>query len=696
MNPKTPLRHWRLEESQEIAWLTLDVAGASANTLSRAVLEEFEFLLQDLERAPYRGLVIRSGKAGGFIAGADVNEFRALNDAVEASQLARRGQQAFDRLARLPFPTVALIHGYCLGGGMELALACRYRIARADDAVPGSTGAAGTRLGVPEVKLGIHPGFGGTVRLPPLIGDLAALDLMLTGRTLGARAARKLGLVDELVPERHLVHAAQGFIARPPARRRPSLLRRLPGFKPLRPLVAALLARKLRSKADPDHYPAPWRILELWRAGAAQEQEARSIGELLTTRTSHNLVRLFLLGEDLKRRGRPAAHDEGPGSNGGPVPAAAIRHVHVIGAGVMGADIAIWAAARGFFVSLQDRHPEPLARAVQRADAFYRKKLKDARAVQAALDRLMPDPRGHGVRRADLVIEAIVENVAVKSALFAGIEKIVKPDALLATNTSSIPLETLGQALTDPARLVGLHFFNPVAQMQLVEIVRGAHTGEPALARARAFTVALDRLPLEVKSSPGFLVNRVLMPYLLEAVTLAEEGVAIAAIDRAARKFGMPMGPILLADTVGLDICLSVAEMLAGPLGVRVPEALRRQVARGELGKKTGKGFYRYDRRGRPQGGAGAETRLPVTERLVLRLLNEAMACLREGVVGTPDEVDAGMVYGTGFAPFHGGPMAYARGLGAAEVRAALSRLAREYDARFAPDPGWSDPALTR
>ncbi|MEK7678618.1 MAG: enoyl-CoA hydratase-related protein, partial [Deltaproteobacteria bacterium] len=273
MNPTTPLSHWRLEQSQEIAWLTLDVAGASANTLSRAVLEEFEFLLQDLERAPYRGLVIRSGKAGGFIAGADVNEFRALNGAVEATQLARRGQQAFDRLARLPFPTVALIHGYCLGGGLELALACRYRIAREDDAVQGSTsavgagsaGAAGTRLGLPEVKLGIHPGFGGTVRLPPLVGDLPALDLMLTGRTLGARAARKLGLVDELVTERHLVHAAQGFIARPPARRRPSLLRRLPGFKPLRPLVAALLARKLRSKADPEHYPAPWRILELWR-----------------------------------------------------------------------------------------------------------------------------------------------------------------------------------------------------------------------------------------------------------------------------------------------------------------------------------------------------------------------------------------------------------------------------------------------
>jgi 3-hydroxyacyl-CoA dehydrogenase/enoyl-CoA hydratase/3-hydroxybutyryl-CoA epimerase len=309
----------------------------------------------------------------------------------------------------------------------------------------------------------------------------------------------------------------------------------------------------------------------------------------------------------------------------------------------------------------------------------------------------MPDLAGHGVKRADLVIEAIVEKAAPKRALFAALETQVHPDALLATNTSSIPLEELATALKDPTRLVGLHFFNPVPKMQLVEIVRGPASSEAALARARAFTVALDRLPLDVKSSPGFLVNRILMPYLLEAVKMVEEGIAVTVVDRAARDFGMPMGPVELADSVGLDICLSVAEELSGPLNTPVPELLREHVAAGRLGRKSGEGFYRWDAKGRPRAGAaGRPPETPVTERLVLRLLNEAVACLREGVVSGPDAVDAGMVYGTGFAPYLGGPMRYAESLGATGISHSLNRLAAEYGSRFAPDAGWGRAELLR
>jgi 3-hydroxyacyl-CoA dehydrogenase/enoyl-CoA hydratase/3-hydroxybutyryl-CoA epimerase len=660
-------RHWRTEENLNVATLTLDVGGANANVLSRAVLDELDQLLTTLAGKALDGVILRSAKSS-FIVGADVTEFRSIDDTARAADLARAGQHLFERLAKLPFPSVAVIHGHCLGGGLELALACTYRVAREDE---------GTRLGLPEVKLGIHPGFGGTVRLPPLVGDLSALNLMLTGRTVSARQARGMGLVDETVPERYLLRAAQGLLAKRPKPRRARWWQRLPAWEPLRKPVANYVERSVRAKANPDHYPAPYRILDLWRRAATQEEEARSLGELLVGRTSRNLVNLFLLAEELKRRGKKHEHH--------------IERVHVVGAGVMGADIAIWAAARGFYVSLQDRSPEILARAVNKAYGFYKKKLKQPRLVQEAMDRLMPDLNGDGLVRADLVIEAIIERVEAKRELFAQVESRVRPEALLASNTSSIPLEDIARSLKDPTRLIGLHFFNPVAQMQLVEIVRGAQSSEAALNRARGFTAALDRLPLDVKSSPGFLVNRVLMPYLIEAVMLAEEGVALADIDGAATDFGMPMGPILLADTVGLDICLSVAEELAGPLGITVPQRLRDTVAAGQLGKKSGRGFYTYDKQGRVRDrGQRSSSHEPITERLILRMVNESVACLREGVVADLDSIDAGMVYGTGFAPYLGGPMRYAETLGDVGICSTLRRLAQEYNRRFEPDAGWS------
>lgn len=664
--------HWRAEQQDDIAILTLDVADKSANALSQAVLMELDQALTALDGRGLQGLVIRSAKASGFIVGADVNEFTRISDSTRAADLTRAGQMVLNRLESLPFPSVAAIHGNCLGGGLELALACTYRVAR-----------EGARLGLPEVKLGIHPGFGGTVRLPPLVGHLPALDLMLSGRTVEARAAKRMGLVDDVVPERYLLRAALKFIKDRRPRAKPAWWKRAPGVSWLRPQVRKLLERQVAKKANPHHYPAPYRILELWERRAAQEEEAVSCAELLVSRTSRNLVRLFLLSESLKRAGRQGAHT--------------IEHVHVVGAGVMGADIALWAAFKGFRVTLQDRHAEVLARAMQKAFKFYQKRLKQPHAIQAAMDRLQPDLYGRGIASADLVIEAIVEKVDAKLALFKEIEAQVRPDALLASNTSSIPLEQIAQALRDPSRLVGLHFFNPVPQMQLVEIVRGAASSEAALARARAFSVAIEKLPLDVRSSPGFLVNRVLMPYLLEAMTMVEEGVPFAHIDRAATDFGMPMGPILLADTVGLDICLSVADFLSGPMGIPVPPGLRAMVEAGELGKKSGKGFYRYDDKGRPQipkQTASAAVATPVTDRLIMRILNESMATLREGVVNDSDAVDAGMVFGTGFAPFLGGPMRYAESLGETGVTQTLERLARELGPRFNPDSGWRETTL--
>jgi 3-hydroxyacyl-CoA dehydrogenase / enoyl-CoA hydratase / 3-hydroxybutyryl-CoA epimerase len=666
------VKHWRLDTSAERVIATLDVAGSSANVLSGEVLQELDELLAELEQGSASGLIIRSGKDGGFIVGADVREFNKVNDATEAAELARAGQRVFNRLATLAFPTVALIHGYCLGGGLELALACKFRVARDDDS---------TRLGLPEVRLGIHPGFAGTVRLPPLIGELPALDLMLTGRTLGSRQAHKLGLVDEVVPERHLLDAAVAHLQRRRRRSKAPWLRRLPGWWPLRALVYRRALRQLQKKVNADHYPAPFRILQLRRMRANQEQEAISLGELLVGRSSRNLVHVFLLGEDLKRRGRMHAHD--------------IERVHVIGAGVMGGDIAAWAAYKGFTVSLQDQSSELVARALKRAHDFFQKRTKDARAVQRAMDRLMPDVRGNGLRCADLVIEAIIEDVSIKHEVFRKLEQQAPASAVFATNTSSIPLEELATALRDPSRLVGLHFFNPVAQMQLVEVVHGLQSAPVALERACAYTVAIDKLPLRVKSSPGFLVNRILMPYLMEAMSMVEEGVAIAAIDRAATDFGMPMGPIELADTVGLDICLSVARELAEPLGVSVPEKLSAMVEQGHLGRKSGRGFYRYDSKGRVKRDARLRpSDIPITERLILRVLNEAMACLREGVVQGVDAIDAGMVYGTGFAPYLGGPMRYVESMGETGISHSLYRLSEEYGERFTPDAGWSQAGL--
>jgi len=672
---------WQSETDDDgILWLRFDRAGQSANTLSAEMLNELDAHLAAIAESLPRGVVFISDKPNGFIAGADIREFTELEDAAAAHALVQRGQSVFDRIEALGVPTVAAIHGFCLGGGLELALACNYRVA-ADE--------PSTKLGLPEVRLGIHPGFGGTVRLPQIIGAPTALNLIVSGRTLSARAAHRIGLADHATPRRHLEEAARSLIRRQPPRSRPGRLAALATHRLVRPLVARFVRRRAEAAMRPDHYPAPFAVIDMWqRHGgdprAMMAAEARSISELIVGETARNLIRVFFMKERLKGLAKPPAGKS----------KTRFARVHVVGGGATGGDIAAWCALRGLRVSVQDHSSEALARMTRRAHELFHTKLKTAREMQAAADRLMPDPRGDGLQSADVVIEAVFEDAADKQKLLKSIEPRLRKDALLATNTSSIPLEELAKALKRPSRLVGLHFFNPVSKMQLVEVVAGAKTSKTEAAKAAAFTGAIGRLPLPVRSGPGFVVNRVLMPYLLEAVILEEEGIAIETIDRAALDFGMPLGPIRLADAVGLDICLSVAENLAAAHGDEVPARLQKLVAAGHLGRKSGRGFYRYSG-GQPQQGKRAavpSAPADLGDRLMLRMLNEAVACVREGVVADADLADAGVVLGTGFAPFRGGPMHYIDAHGRDALRARLAALNARYGDRFAPDSGWEKP----
>ncbi|NNJ93310.1 MAG: crotonase, partial [Halobacteria archaeon] len=654
-----------------------DKADAGTNVLSREVLEQLDLHLQQIAAQCPRGLVILSDKPNGFIAGADISSFTQLATGKEIMDLLTTGQAVFNRLEAMPFPTVAMIHGFCLGGGLELALACRYRVTRDDP---------GTRLGLPEVRLGIHPGWGGSARMVPLIGSIKAMDLILSGRSVDGRTGRRMGLVDNVVPERHLRTAARKLLLEAPPPHRASIIERLSNSAPLRPLLAPVFRQQVAKRAAQRHYPAPYAMIEVWRKHAGDQAamlraEAESLASLVTGPTAKNLVRVFFLQEQLKALGKDKTYRP--------------THVHVIGAGTMGGDIAAWCALRGFDVTLQDQAPERIAPAMARAFKLFKRKLKQPVKVTAAMDRLMPDHRGHGVGKADIVIEAIFEDAEVKRSLYKEIEPRMKAGAILATNTSSIPLEELTPALDKPERLVGLHFFNPVAKMMLVEIVNGESTSAEVSAHAMTFTRQIDRLPLPVTSTPGFLVNRILMPYLMEAVVLEAEGVPAVLIDKAATDFGMPMGPVELADTVGLDICLHVAEVLADHFNAEIPERLKKLVANGKLGRKSGAGFYAW-KRGKavkPKAGTGDWNMDEITNRLVLRLLNESVSCVREQVVSDPDLLDAGMIFGTGFAPFRGGPMNHLDAVGVDVLVKQLAGLEKLRGERFAADPGWQQLA---
>ena len=666
--------HWTLDQDdQDLAWLSLDVAGSGTNILSLSVLDEFRQILERFEEHMPAGIAITSGKPKGFIAGADIKEFTEITRVQLALEKIYMGQSIMDQLDRLSCPTVAVINGFCLGGGLELALSCDYRVALDDP---------GTRFSFPEIKLGIHPGYGGTVRALRHLNPLTAMDLMLTGRSIDARRAKRIGLVDHVVPTRQMGNAARQLLLNRPPRHQAPKLAKILNSRPARLVLAAQMRRQVSKKASPGHYPAPYAMINHWAEHYGEEDrmlqyEASSVAELSVTKTAKNLVRTFMLSKKLKG----LASRE---------PATA-RHVHVIGAGVMGADIAAWCAYKGLTVTLQDIRMESLAKARKQAWQYFRKRLKHRLLVRNAMDRYIPDMQGSGLGKADVVIEAVFEDRNIKQDLLASIEPDLKKDALLATNTSSIEIEKLCDALTEPARLVGIHFFNPVARMPLIEIVNGVQTRREVLQHAIDFSRQIDKLPLPVKSAPGFLVNRILTPYMVEAVLLREAGIPVGEIDQAATRFGMPMGPLELADTVGLDIGLHVAECLDLAYGFGIPESFRSMVEAGKLGRKSGQGFYKWKR-----GKKVSPIRKPspkhtesIQNRLISRIANEAVACLREEIVPDRDSLDAGIVLGTGFAPFRGGVMQYIDSRGAAEMLATLGSLQKQFGDRFQPDPGW-------
>ncbi len=665
-------RHWRLVPGEGgNLELFLAVADRSVNVLHRAVLDELEEVLEHLHTESPPGVILGSDPGCAFAMGADVTEFATLEDRAQALAMLHRGQKLFEDWASLDCPTVAAIRGHCLGGGLELALACDYRVAESGPEV---------RIGLPEVRLGIHPGYGGSVRLPARVDGMEALRMMITGKAVSGAEALRLNLVDAVVPRRQLYPAARAILRNRPGGSSRSWRDWLLRLAMVREAVAWVYARGMRATVPEDHYPAPYRLLKHWQglgrdSAEAFESEAQSVADLFETPQARQLTRIFLLRQEL--------NGQGPDRKG-------ISRVHVVGAGVMGGDIATWCALNGLRVTLEDMGPERIAPAIRRARQLLDRRPEDARAV---LDRLIPDPEGHGAGEADLVIEAIFENLEAKQELYRRLQSRMRPDAVLASNTSSLPIEQLAQTLDEPSRLVGIHFFNPVSKMPLVEVITHDSGQQSRIDQAAGFVRRIRRVPLVVKSSPGFLVNRVLMPYLLEAVRLREEGVPVAAIDRAATAFGMPMGPLKLADTVGLDICLAAGSILAEAQGGEMPKTLAEMVEAGHLGRKTGRGFYRW-KSGKAERLRGRKPSRDCEDRLILSMVREAVHCLHEGLVERADWIDAGLVLGTGFAPFTGGPLALVRRRGTEAVCRRLEELEARHGPRFAPGPGWNSEFL--
>jgi 3-hydroxyacyl-CoA dehydrogenase / enoyl-CoA hydratase / 3-hydroxybutyryl-CoA epimerase len=646
------LKHWHFHiDIESIAWAEIDVKGQSQNTLGRESVEELEAIVTAAEQGArnktVRGLIVMSGKDNSFIAGADIREFDNLTTEAEVTDVVKTVTAIFDRVEGMPVPVVAAIHGFCLGGGLEFSLACQYRIADRED---------GTRLGLPEVKLGLIPGLNGTARWLRQSGPMESIPNMLAGRMLRPAQARAAGVVDQLVPSRHELRwaARKAVLQNRRSKTAGSLLTPLMLFEPARSFLANRMRKETAAKVREEHYPAPFRLIDLFEKHGGsfvemKREETRVFAPLMVSEQSRNLRRVFRLSEMLK--------SEAPKDGYKPLRA------HVVGAGTMGADIAMVCVAQGMEVSLQDTSKEAVDRALGRAKPFFKKRLRTSAEAAKAMARLHADPSGAQVHRADVVIEAIFENLEAKQKVFAEIESKLKPGAVLATNTSSLPIEQIATALKDPGRLIGLHFFNPVPSLPLVEVVRGPQSREDEVRKGAGFVTRIDKLPLIVKSVPGFLVNRVLAPYMFGAIKRLAEGTSKEKIDAAAEKFGMPMGPIELVDVVGLDVALSVAKVLNMPTPEDNP--LVRLSGEKKLGKKSGEGFYKWVG-GKPQKMEIVFDQSELEQLgldLVNPLIDECEKALTEGVVASADHVDAGVVFGTGFAPFRGGPLHYRQSL---------------------------------
>jgi 3-hydroxyacyl-CoA dehydrogenase / enoyl-CoA hydratase / 3-hydroxybutyryl-CoA epimerase len=666
---------WRAaRDDAGVLWLVLDVEGQGVNTITDGVLRGLSDQLDRIEADPPQGVVIRSAKTAGFAVGADIGMLATMSDPDAATANLREGHGVLDRLEALTCPTIAVVHGAALGAGFEIVLACDMCIA-----------IEGAYFGFPEVNLGLHPGLGGTFRLPARIDSTEAMTLMLTGKSAHTDKAKSLGIADVVTEERHLANAVRALIADGVSRPAPGLADRALALGPARSLAARRMRAKVEERAPHDHYPAPFALIDLWEEqsgdrAAMQAAEIASFAGLLASDTARNLMRVFRLRDRLK--------SDAPGDDG-------IARIHVIGAGAMGSAIAGWCALKGKIVTLSDPDWQQIGRAIPITRALCADNHLSALETRDALDRLIPDPQGDGIARADLVIEAGPEDAAIKAAIHADAEPRMKQGAILATNTSSLRLADLAKGLRRPTRFAGLHFFNPVGKMQLVEVVRTEKTYATVADALGALCTRLGKLPAHVVDAPGFLVNRVLMPYLMEAVQLIDEGVRKEAIDLTAERFGMPMGPVELADRVGLDICLDVVDSLRAQLDKPLPDVPDwfREKVRDEkhTGRKAGRGFYFWKDGEVEKIDSGSAPESDFTDRLILPMLDACVECLRKGVAEDADQIDAALSFGAGFAPFRGGPMHYARARGMRAVQDRLNELADANGACFRPDPGWAD-----
>ncbi len=682
-----------------IAVVTLDLPGSPVNTLGTAVSDEFAGVLDRLrDDGTVRAVVLISGKPDGFIAGADIEEFGALRTYEEAEALSRGGQAMMERVERFTKPIVAAIHGACLGGGYELALACRWRIA---------TDHPRTQLGLPEVQLGVIPGAGGCVRLPRLIGARAALDIILTGKSERASKALRLGMVDEAVPPSILRAVAMAAAERFAAGESPRRTRKrgtsgaLLDGNPLGRRLVYRAAERAVLKRTHGNYPAPLAALDVVRIGLEQgeragfDAERRRFGALAVSDVSRRLVQIFFATTALKK-------DDGVGGPARPRP---VARLGVVGSGLMGSGIAGTAALNAEAdVRLRDSDLVRVGKGLKAATAILDQRLARRRLTRPQHARLAALLSGtgdySGFGRTELVIEAVFEELGVKRQVVAELERVLRPDAVIASNTSSIPIARIADGAEHPERILGMHFFSPVEKMPLLEVIPHAGTSADAAATAVRFGRRMGKTVIVVADQPGFWVNRILAPYLNEAGTLIEEGVPIELIDRTMTRFGFPVGPIALLDEVGLDVAQKASRVMHAALGERLepPGAVGTLVEKGRLGRKAGRGFYLYHE-GHKTGPderiydiLGVKAREDVSpttveQRLVYAMLNEAALAASEGVVRSARDGDIGAIYGIGFPPFRGGPLRMMDDLGPARVVEILNLLKLEFGDRFTPAP---------
>jgi 3-hydroxyacyl-CoA dehydrogenase/enoyl-CoA hydratase/3-hydroxybutyryl-CoA epimerase len=689
-------------DENRIAWITFDDPERKVNVLSEQVLARFSEHLgevRDLARQSRVHVVVLWSAKSGFIAGADVDAIEGLEDPAEGAEGSRIGQRIFSSLEEVGVPTVAAIHGICLGGGVEMSLACSHRVA---------SDSPSTKMGLPEVLLGILPAWGGTTRLPRLIGVESSLDLMLSGRQVSSSTARRMGLVDQVFPADLFKEKVAAFAAeaaatstRKPRARRPLLKRFKDGTAPGRRLVL-FFAKKQVMKLTGGHYPAPLKILEVVGRSVkkplarALELEAEAAGELVATSVSKNLIHVFHLREEARKGSGVADETVKPDP---------VQYLAVLGAGVMGGGIAQLAAYRDIHVRMKDIRHDAVASGLQHASELFAGLVKRRRLHRREADQKMTLISGglgyEGFARQDLVVEAVVEKMDIKRIVLRETEDAVRRDCVLATNTSSLSVDEMASALARPENFVGMHFFNPVHRMPLVEIVRGARSSDHAVATTYALALALGKVPVVTNDGPGFLVNRILGPYMNEAGFLLGDGASVEAVDHAAKKFGMPMGPLRLVDEVGIDISTHAGQSLHEALGDRMSPSppLVALADSGRLGKKGGLGFYRYEN-GKEKGSdpeiyAVLASAVPaeratlgereIRGRLVLAMVNEAARVLDEGIVPRASDVDLAMIMGTGFPPFRGGLLRFADTIHTRTILSRLEEFEKNYGTCFAP-----------